>query len=197
MKKVAIFDFDGTLIKGDSLWPFLIYASSAVAVLAAVIEGLARFAVMRAMKRTAESRRTFVKGFLLRRILKGKKRETLKDAAFKVFMWREINEPIMQKLQEHHLKGDILLIASGSLDLYLPELVRDIPHNALICTEVGVENGIVTGEMIKGNCVRKGKAARVKAWMDEHGPFEDSFGYGNAPHDLAMLDLVKHRVVVG
>lgn len=196
MKRVAVFDFDGTLIKGNSLWPFLIYASNALFVFASVVEGLACFVLKRALRRPTESRRTFVKGFLLQRILKGKKQEALKDAAFKVFMWREINEPLIQKLQEHHAKGDTIVIASGSLNLYMPQLLRDIPHDALICTEVGVENGIVTGVMIKGNCVRKGKAAHVKAWLDAHGPFDDSFGYGNAPHDLPMLELVKHRMVV-
>ncbi len=196
MKKVAVFDFDGTLIKGDSLWPFLIYASSAVDVFAAVAEGLGRYALIRVMEGQTISLRTSVKDFVLRRILKGKKRDALKDAAFKVFMWREINEPIMQKLQEHRAKGDTIVIASGSLDLYLGELLNDIPHDAVICTEIGVENGIVTGEMTKGNCVRKRKAARVKEWLDSHGPFEDSFGYGNAPHDLPMLELVKHKEIV-
>ena len=196
MKKVAIFDFDGTLIKGDSLLPFLSFVAGNVAVFSAIVEGVVCYIRKRAEKKPVESRRTFIKRFLLRRILKGKKKDDLRAAVLETLSWMKTNEAITAKLREHREKGDVVVIASGSLDLYLSELLQDIPHDALICTEVGVENGVVTGEMIKGNCVRKGKAARVKEWLDKNGPFEDSFGYGNAPHDLPMLELVKHKMVV-
>ncbi|MDD3371960.1 MAG: haloacid dehalogenase-like hydrolase, partial [Alphaproteobacteria bacterium] len=68
--------------------------------------------------------------------------------------------------------------------------------DALICTDIGVENGVITGDMIHGNCVRLKKAERVEAWLAEHGPFDESFGYGNYPHDVPMLNLVKHRIIV-
>lgn len=196
MKKVAVFDFDKTLITRDSFLPFLVFACGYVLVYEAVVEALARYAWRRVRRKPNESLRTFVKSFLLRRLLKGRSPEDLVDAVGKTQRWQKINEPVMQTLLDHHKNGDTIVIASGSLDLYLDELLEDIPHDAVICTNVGIKDGIITGEMTNGNCVRAGKAMRVKEWLETHGPFDESFGYGNIPHDLPMLNVVKHRIII-
>lgn len=196
MRRVAIFDFDDTLVLGDSFFPFLICAVGRARTWLALLGALAVFAFRRARGDRSISLRTFVKGYLLRALLKGMRRDALCAAAEKMRGWVKVNEPIMRKLKEHSAKGDVVVIASGGLDLYLPELLRDVPYNALICTDVGVEKGVVTAEMIKGNCVRVRKAKRLAKWLEENGPFDESFGYGNYPHDIPMLNLVKHRVIV-
>ncbi len=195
MKRVAVFDFDDTLAYGDSFMPFLVYAvgfkAYAVLALAVVSYPLHRLRV-----RPCDSLRTHVKGFLLQRLLKGKRKVDLACATEKICAWRKPNTSMMTALHEHKEKGDIIIVASGSLDLYLPEMLHDVPHDVLICTEIGIENGICTGEMIQGNCVRARKAERIKQWLETHGPFDESFGYGNYPHDVPMLSLVTHRVIV-
>ena len=196
MKEAAIFDFDDTLIVGDSLLPFLKYAAGVLPVHAALSAGLAAFAARRALRKPPESFSTFMKDFLIRRLLKGKQREDLFQAIDKICAWQKPNAPIMQALRDHRERGAAIVVASGSLDLYLPALLRDVPHDALICTDVGVKDGVITGDMINGNCVRQRKAERVKAWLEENGPFEKSYGYGNYPPDIPMLNLVKHRIIV-
>ena len=195
-KKVAVFDFDHTLVTGDSFWPYLSYAVGKAQTYAALVEGLARLSLRQVQGSVAEGGRTFMKDHLLRRLLAGKKLDDLKDAAVKTRAWQTENAPVMRALHEHQERGDKIVIASGGLGLYLPELLRDIPHDALICTDIGVENGIVTGAMINGNCVRLRKAERVGEWLAAHGPFEESWGYGNYPHDVPMMNLVKHRIIV-
>ena len=196
MKRVAVFDFDDTLILGDSFLPFLNYAAGRGATVAAGIAAFVCYGWRRLRQKQTASLRSFVKGFLLEALLKGKKAEDLAEAATRTRAWQKINAPMMRALREHHERGDTVLIASGSLSLYLPELLKDFPHDDVICTDIGVENGIVTGEMIYGNCVRWGKAERVGTWLAVNGPFDESFGYGNYPHDVPMLNLVKHRIIV-
>ncbi|MGB9152411.1 MAG: HAD family hydrolase [Alphaproteobacteria bacterium] len=196
MKKAAIFDFDHTLIEGDSLWPYLGYAVGKGLSYVALAEALAVLTLRYVQFRQPESARTFIKDRILRNLLAGKKQAALAPASARTRIWQKENAQMMRRLQEHRANGDVIVIASGSLDLYLPILLRDIPHDALICTEIGVKNGIVTGEMIKGNCVRQNKAARVKEWLDANGPFDETYGYGNYPHDVPMLNLVKHRIIV-
>jgi phosphatidylglycerophosphatase C len=99
-------------------------------------------------------------------------------------------------LQEHYDQSHHVVIASGSLDLYLPELVKTLPHHALLCTKIEVVNGIATGVMSEGNCVRQGKADHVAAYLKQHGPFGESWGYGNFPDDVPMMNLLRHRVIV-
>lgn len=196
MKNVAIFDFDNTVILGDSFLPFLRFACGTVPTYLVVMEALFVYAYRRLRGTQTQSLRTFVKGHLLRRLLKSKKPESLLPAAARTRLWQKINPPVFRTLQEHKQNGDFVLIASGSLSLYLPELLRDIPHDGVLCTDVGIENGSITGEMTNGNCVRLRKAERIKAWLEENGPFKESFGYGNYPHDVPMLNLVKHRIIV-
>jgi phosphoserine phosphatase len=75
-------------------------------------------------------------------------------------------------------------------------MVKNLPHHALLCTDVGVGDGVVIGDMPLGNCVRQGKAERVATYMKEHGPFGESWGYGNFPDDVPMMNLMKYRVIV-
>ena len=75
-------------------------------------------------------------------------------------------------------------------------LFRDVPHHQLLMTDVEIVDGIVTGVLHHGNCVRQGKADRVAAYMREQGPFGDTYGYGNFPDDVPMLNLMKYRVIV-
>ena len=195
-KRVAVFDFDHTLVTGDSFWPFLSYAVGKSRTYAALAEGMARLGARRMRGEVVEGGRTFLKDYLLRQLLAGKPLDQLRDAAARTRKWQTVNTPVMRALREHSERGDKIVIASGGLNLYLPELLRDVPHDALICTDIGVENGVVTGAMINGNCVRMRKAERVGEWLAAHEPFDESWGYGNYPHDVPMMNLVKHRIIV-
>jgi HAD superfamily hydrolase (TIGR01490 family) len=195
MAKLALFDFDHTLITGDSFLPFLIHAAGKTHTALALVETVAALATIH-VKGEKQETRNFVKARLIKRLLAGQKRDELRAAAQKNREWQIINTPIMNCLHKHHAAGTKIVIASGGLNLYLPEMLRDVPHDALICTDIGVVNGIVTGDMINGNCVRRRKAERVAEWLAAYGPFDETFGYGNYPHDVPMLNLVKHRILV-
>ncbi len=194
---VAIFDFDDTLVEKDSFWLYLFLVAGRFASYLILGEALLRYILKKAVGRPSNTDfRTFIKAHLLHRLLVGKKEERLRTTARLMAGKQKRIHATLQALKEHKEKGAVIVIASGGLDLYLPSLLRDIPYDALICTEIGVENGVITGEMVKGNCVRARKAERVAAWLAAHGPFEESFGYGNYPDDLPMLALVRHRILV-
>ena len=196
---IAIFDFDGTLIKGDSLWPFLGYAAGWQQTLMTMAEAVTHNYIdhwKNPNTSTSNDSRTQIKTYLLEGLLVDTPVEALKPSIEKLYKWLKWNQKIRQALLDHHGKGDHIVIASGGLDLYLPYLLKDTPHDALICTEMQVVNGIITGQMASGNCVRQRKADLVATYLATHGPFADSWGYGNQPHDLSMLKLVNHRTLV-
>ena len=188
---LAVFDFDGTLIEGDSLWPFLI----ATAGMPKTLWAFASAFVQLALTPSVPDARTFVKIHVIQKILKGRTAESLAPVVTALPSWRRWKEHVRQRLLTHQAQGHHILIASGGLDLYLPTLLADLPHHALICTQTEQRDGILTGRLQNGNCVRKRKAELVAAYIAQHGPFGESWGYGNAPHDLPMLELVKHRLV--
>jgi phosphatidylglycerophosphatase C len=196
---VAIFDFDHTLITTDSMIPFLALVAGWPKGLLALAEAVARFAAIY-LKNPGDARlrdhRTFLKDHLLFRLLKGRPVAGLAPAIEKLrgrIVW---NENVKRVLFDHAAQGRRIVIASGGLDLYLPALLTGLPSYTLICTKVGTDNGVVTGSMPVGNCVRARKAELVAEYLKNSGPSTDSWGYGNYPHDLPMLELVEHRVIV-
>ena len=199
MRALAVFDFDDTLVEGDSLWPFLVHVAGLPRAASALLEALLCFVFRRARDKNDPALadfRTFVKARLLKRLLAGRRTDSLGPAIERLRRWRRWNEPVRRALLERAQEGCAIVIASGGLDLYLPALLADLPPHALICTKMEVENGLITGAMASGNCVRAEKAKCLKAWIAAHGPFSASWGYGNFPHDLPMLELVERRVIV-
>jgi len=109
--------------------------------------------------------------------------------------WRE---SMLAELRAHKAAGRAVVIATGSPDIYVPALLRaaDIKADAIIGTQVEVVDGKLTGRLASANCVRQEKARRVAAWIAEHGPFGESWSYGNRPHDDQMLAMTDHATAV-
>lgn len=187
---IAFFDFDGTLVKGDSLLPFLGYAAGWGRLLVA-------FAVSLLSPEPGHpDRRTGIKAALLRRTLAGVPEDKARAAARKLgklAMWKE---PAYSALKKHKADGYTIVVATGALELYIHHLIQDLPVDVVLATEMESKDGYLTGRMRDGNCVREEKARRVKAYLQTHGPFDVSYGYGNAPHDLPMLALLDHKTVI-
>ncbi len=198
-RTIAVFDFDNTLIRGDSLWPFLTALAGWPRSCFAMVETIATF-IRRYMKDKNDPElkdpRTFIKARLLKHLLTGYWVGNLTPIFEKLQRWQKWNEPVRQALLDHQAQGHHIVIASGSLDLYLPWLLQDLPHQAVICTRMEIKEGFISGKMVTENCVRAGKAEMVADYIAEQGPFEDSWGYGNFPHDLPMLNLLKQRILV-
>ncbi len=194
-KRAAIFDYDHTLITGDSFMPFLAAVGGRVKLYATLGTGLVLLGFHR-LRGDVTDPRHFIKDYLLKKILAGRARDSVQQAAIKTRHWQKENPEVMLSLREHADRGDIIVIASGGLNLYLPELLRNTPYHALICTDIGMDKDVLTGDMINGNCVRLRKAERVAEWLAANGPFDEIHGYGNAPHDLPMLEHATHKNII-
>jgi phosphatidylglycerophosphatase C len=197
-RKLAVFDFDNTLIHGDSLWPFLTAVAGTPRALWALFNALVLFQIRRMNKEslTAPEMRTFIKAYLLKKILGGRRMGSLGPAIEKVHAWCTWNEPVRQVMLDHFAQGHHIVIVSGALNLYLPELLKDFPPHQLICTSVKIKNDVITGEMSSENCVRKWKADMLAEYLATQEPFVESWGYGNFPHDVPMLNLLKHQIII-
>jgi len=189
-RAAAFFDFDGTLVKGDSLLPFLGFTVGWLRL------GWAFALSLVWPEKGHPDWRTGVKAALLYRTLKGVPADRARAAAKKLSplkLWKEPAHGALLKLKHD---GAVIVVATGALSLYIGRLVEDLPVDHIIATDMEEHDGILTGRMAGGNCVRAEKARRVDAFMRTHGPFEETWGYGNAPHDLPMLALLTHQTVV-
>ena len=187
------------LITGDSFFPFLAAMVGWPQTVFALVEGLWLLAIgyiKNSDDPNIKDYRTFIKSHLLYRLLAGKPTSQIAPAVAQIYKWQVWNKSIHKALLDHYAQDHHILIISGALDLYLPQLVKDLPQHDIICTQVEMRDGIITGTMLSGNCVRHRKAELLSKWLAVHGPFADSWGYGNYPHDLPMLNLLKHRIIV-
>lgn len=199
LQSLAVFDFDDTLIHGDSMWTFFALVAGWPKVAVAFAKAMILFIwehFLHQTDRTRVDRGTFFKEQMLQRLIAGQTIEMLKPVVAQLRSRLRWNKDMCRTLQEHFDKGHRVVIASGSLNLYLPELVKDLPHHDLLCTDIEVVDGLATGVMYKGNCVRLGKAERIAAYIKEQGPFGESWGYGNFPDDVPMMNLLKYRIIV-
>lgn len=194
---LAVFDFDGTLIAGDSLMPFLEGVAgrtrTRLALARAIQGGLARHAAGRG----AMDLRTTIKSLLLVNTLAGVPLERARAAGTAMRSWVRWHPPMVEALRRHKEKGDTVVVATGALSLYMPGLLEGLPVDALLATGLEVREGLLTGRLeADGNCVREEKARRLTAWMAANGPFAETYGYGNRPSDLPFLALMRHPTIV-
>ncbi len=194
---VAVFDLDCTLTRRDSLIPWLVelrgWRRTAVAA--------ARSGMVNPLRRDtgAGDLRTRIKQRLLARLLAGVPVDTARQAARAVARRIPWNLATLRSLEQHRAQGHRVLVATGSATLCAEAMLGDrlgAEGITVIGTGLEVEGNHLTGQLAGPNCVRLAKAAQVAAWMTQHGPFDERWGYGNAPHDLPMLALMDHRMVV-
>jgi phosphatidylglycerophosphatase C len=186
---VAIFDFDDTLVKGDSLLHFI----AGVAGWRAALLALAKAFIQPAPDQP--DRKGAIKTAWLRQTLTGISVEQAQQVAQNLKTWCTWKDEVKTALLQHKKDGAIIIVATGALDLYIHALLQGLPVDLVMCTEMERVGGKLTGRMLNMNCVRKEKARRVQAWLSEHKPIT-SYGYGNAPSDLPFLALTNFPKVI-
>ncbi|HLG90293.1 MAG TPA: HAD-IB family hydrolase [Alphaproteobacteria bacterium] len=189
---VAVFDLDHTLTRQDSLpmW---------IAVLVGWRRTLRAYAMAGFAYRPGRSDlRGRAKEAILRWSVRGATAAEAQAAGRLLgtrIRWRQ---NLVAELHAHKAAGRAIVIATGSPDIYVPALLRaaEIKADAVIGTPVELVEGRLTGRLAGPNCVQEEKARRVAAWIKDNGPFSESWGYGNKPHDYPMLAITDHKMVI-
>ena len=186
---VAFFDFDGTLVKGDSLKAFLFFYF--------------RYNQSKLLLRTSFFLPYFIahklgivsnnqsKAKLFQLFFKGEKRELFLSRA-KQFSdeWidKNLNTQVWNKLQWHKKKGHLVYVVSASIDTYLlPWINRN--EIKLLCTEMDLSNDPISGKWKTPNCYGQEKVNRIVEEINVDS-FEASYAYGDSKGDREMLELV-------
>lgn len=157
-KPYALFDFDGTLIRGDSIVRFLRYAHMRGLVsagglvragLCAALYGLRLLTAEEAKRRSL----AFLKG-------RGEK----EVAALAEGFCHEVLVPALypdgvREMRRRSAEGAEILLISASPAFYLEPLKRVLPISAVIATRMDVEDGVYTGLLFGENWPRRAKAA--------------------------------------
>lgn len=194
--RLALFDFDGTLSRHDSLMPFLAQVAgpwrfaSGVARLAPTWRD---WALGRIDNATAKQRvlHHFLGGMPLGRL------SALGEAYALLGLSRQLRGATVAALRRHQGAGDCCVLVSASLDVYLEPWARAQGFDAVLCSSLCTDAaGRVTGELRGANCFGPEKARRVRAWLDGRIPRHIT-AYGDSRGDREMLAMADEPVRLG
>jgi len=193
-RTVAVFDFDGTLTKGDTLVPFL----TTLAGRAAVLGAFARDPLALALGAARLGDRDAAKERVLTRVLRGRSYDDLRRVGTQ-FAQRlasaGITADARERIEQHRRAGHSVVIASASLDVYLSDVAHALGVEQLLCSRLEIDDaGRCTGRLLGANCRGAEKAARVRALLTDDDV--EVWAYGNSRDDDAMLALAHHPVRV-
>ena len=198
MEKIAFFDFDDTLCRGDSILPYLLYC---------VRRGVAPWRqVLRALWgylrwRIDPSRATNAKNLTLSYIAGRTQAEM--DALGRDFFREELSPRFFpqgrEELDRLKAEGYRVVVVTASADVYMRLLPEFLPVDHVIATRCPLdEAGRYTGK-VDENCKGEEKPRRIQAWLTEQGITVDwpaCRAYGDSLSDAPMLAMTGHPVLV-
>ena len=193
-RNLALFDFDGTLTVADSFTAFVFSAVPPTRlawgkVLLAPLVVSYKLGIL-----SASRMRSYIVWFGFR----GRRDEELRKAGREFArnaMASILRAEALDRLHWHQRQGDVVVVVSASLDLYLSEWCQ-ARGVELICSELDSRDGILTGRYKSRDCCREEKAKRILERYDLN-QFQDVFAYGDTSEDKAMLSLATRKFFRG
>lgn len=194
----ALFDFDGTLIPGDSIVRFLFYCKKrgfcgVGSLLRGAVMGLGYGLRLVGAEKSKQQSLLF---------LRGRTREEV-DKLSADFA-RDVLLPAMYpdglaRLRAHAEAGAKILLVSASPQFYLEPLCALLHIDGAVATRWHVDEGVYTGELAGENCRGVQKPLRLAEYLAAHGEMVDyaaSAAYGDTAGDAPMLNLCAAKYVV-
>ncbi|HAV5588911.1 TPA: HAD-IB family hydrolase [Acinetobacter baumannii] len=102
-----------------------------------------------------------------------------------------IRENALERILWHKQQGDQVVVVSASLSVYLESWCKSLDLD-VICNQLEIDNGILTGYFIDGDCGYLEKVNRIKNKYDLT-QYSIIYAYGDTPNDYAMLELAHRK----
>jgi HAD superfamily hydrolase (TIGR01490 family) len=193
-RTVAAFDFDGTLTRQDTLWPFLASIVGRPKLALALLQESPSFALLILRRRSRDD----VKERLLTRVLAGHsvvQVAAIGDEYGSRLGRSAITPPMLARIRWHQNQGHEVVIVSATLEPYLGAVARTLGVEHLLCTQLEADAaGCLTGKIVGANCRGHEKARQLRAHIGNDEV--ELWAYGNSRGDDAMLAMADHPVRV-
>ncbi|MBQ6961476.1 MAG: HAD family hydrolase [Clostridia bacterium] len=192
MRSFAFFDFDGTLIPGDSIAAFVPYARKrglmprkeffrALLAAAGYVLGLVS---------AADSKNAALR---FRMNLNPADREALDRDFVRNCLLPRVYPQAKACLDFHRQAGREPVLVTASTENYMQIIADELGFSALLATPLNPDG------TVSENCKGEEKPRRIREWLQQQSreaDFAASFAYGDSKSDLPMLLLCGHPVQV-
>ena len=189
-RRVAAFDFDGTMVPGDSLIPFVWRTTGPRRFLLAVLRHGLRIVLASG---AGIGSRDAAKEAFIRSTLGGLALADVRKAgeAFAAQLERKLDPSSLERLRWHRDQGHELVLVSASLEVYLGPLADKLGFDTLLATRLGVDgDDRLTGELDGPNVRAHEKVVRFRRWLG--GERCELWAYGDSAGDRELLVLADH-----
>lgn len=201
MRRVAAFDFDGTVSRRDTLVPFVArFAGVPRSAMGGLTEGWTSLRGGSASR----SDRDVMKASLFRRLVRGRHERDLDRAAGRyaaALIDRALRPEMVDEIRRHVAAGHETVFVSASLANYLRPIARYLHMSDVIAVELESTDGVLTGEMERPNVRAAQKAVRLREWLGvpADGPIDgvEIWAYGNSSGDHELLEMADHGFWLG
>jgi putative phosphoserine phosphatase/1-acylglycerol-3-phosphate O-acyltransferase len=186
----AFFDLDQTLLAGFSATSFmrerLVTGRMSPQELGTTFYGALSFALGRTgfsalMTATTAAYRGLAESML----------EEVGEEVFVKHLAKQIYPEARALVQAHQEAGHTVAIISSATRYQAEPLARDMGIEHVLCTDLEVEEGVFTGEVIRPTCYGEGKAIAGRVLAAREGlDLEESYFYTDSHEDLPLLEAV-------
>lgn len=192
---VAIFDLDGTLTRGDTFVSFLLYVLRKKPMRLSRCFGLPHKIAMSMLGRMPNDD---LKAAFISAILKGVTSDEINTHATK-FAEKCVQDMIkpaaLARINWHRARKHRLILASASVDLYVPLIANLLGFDETVCTRVDWLEGRLTGSLSGPNLRGTAKLDAVRETLGKEQKSE-IFAYSDSHWDLPLLTFADHGVAV-
>lgn len=118
------------------------------------------------------------------------------------FMQTKIMDMILPKavalIERHRANGDQLMIITATNRFVTAPIAAHFNINTLLASEPEVVDGHYTGKLAGVPCYRAGKIENLNEWLTKNPNFnlDDSYFYSDSHNDIPLLSLATHPVAV-
>jgi putative phosphoserine phosphatase/1-acylglycerol-3-phosphate O-acyltransferase len=186
----ALFDLDRTLLEGFSAYPYLgerlargaMTPREMVANLVAMLDyKLGRTGFSGVVGRTTEPLRGIAESVM----------EELGEDVFRKRLMGRIFPEAKALVQAHRERGHTLAIISSATRYQIEPVARYLGIEHVLCTQLEVKDGALTGKVIRPTCYGEGKATAARRLAAREGlDLAASYFYTDSAEDLPLLEIV-------
>jgi putative phosphoserine phosphatase/1-acylglycerol-3-phosphate O-acyltransferase len=186
----ALFDLDQTLLAGFSATSFvrerLVSGRMSPQELGTTFYGALSFALGRTgfsalMSATTAAYRGLAESML----------EEVGEEVFVKHLARQIYPESRAIVEAHQEAGHTVAIITSATRYQAEPLARDMGIEHVLCTDLEVEEGVFTGEVIRPTCYGEGKAVAARNLAARVGlDLDESYFYTDSHEDLPLLEAV-------
>lgn len=185
MEQIAVFDFDGTLTKRDTLWLFLLFSQNRVKLAACLILFSPLYLTYRLGAINRHRAKEILFSLFFRNLPSQKFDSLCKE--FSKSLDGYIRADTMNILQEHIAHGTRIIIVSASFENWIKHWAK--PYGIdVIATQIEIgPDGLLTGKLKSPNCYGAEKVRQLEKILPDRKKYH-IFAYGNSRGDREMLN---------